>query len=56
MNYRRQIDFDYYGHSDEDPTARYHNTQSSCMEEPVGDLYDDDNYWLTEDETYNEEE
>ena len=50
MNRRKEIDFDYFGYSDEDATARYHDTEISYMEEPVGDLFDDDTYWMDDED------
>ena len=49
-NIKRQITMDYYGYHDEDTTARYHDEPDFCMEEPVGDLFDDDTYWMDGDE------
>jgi hypothetical protein len=45
-----QVYSDYYGHLDEDATAQYHNNSDTCMEHPVGDLFDDDNFWQNEEQ------
>lgn len=55
MNRRQEIDFNYYGYTDEDATARYHDERDVCMEAPVGDLFDDDTYWKGEDGADEEE-
>ena len=55
MNKRQEIDFDYFGYTDEDSTARYQDQETKYMEEPVGDLFDDDTYWMDEEGDDEEE-
>ena len=48
---KSQVYFDYHGYSDQDPTARYQDDDCDfAMEHPVGDLFDDDTYWLDDEE------